>query len=239
MTAKKKIHCASRQQRHGDGVVDVLGHEAAAQLVRALHVELLVALDRPRDLEAGRAQQAHAFPHLSVEGNHDLRREEAVVARLALRGIGDPVPQEVLCPDRHPGQAEGRVREIGIDDGQPVRGHRSAADRAEERGVVLDHFAEVRTGLPHPAKVVAQPTQVVDDVGGATEETHVEPAVGRAGDRAVDPVVESVQRVDLVRRDEEVQHARNGSHEHEADERGAEEEHGGNDQRRRGRTPSS
>ncbi len=60
---------------------------------------------------------------------------------------------------------------------------------------------------------------------------HVELAVGRAGDRAVDPVVESVQRVDLVRRDEEVQHARNGSHEHEADEHGAEEEHGGDDQR--------
>ena len=44
-----------------------LAREAAAQLVRALHVELLVAPDRPRDLEAGCAQQAHALPHLSVE----------------------------------------------------------------------------------------------------------------------------------------------------------------------------
>ena len=96
---------------------------------------------------------------------------------------------------------------------------------------MLDDLAEVRTGLPHPAEVVAHPTQVVDDVGGVTEEAHVELAVGRAGDRAVDPVVESVQRVDLPRLDEPVQHARNDPHEHEADERGAEEEHDGDDQR--------
>ena len=37
----------------------------------------------------------------------------------------------------------------------------------------LTVFAEVRAGLPHLVKVVAEPAQVVDDVGGVTEQTHV------------------------------------------------------------------
>ena len=218
MTTKKKNHCDSSIS----AMVTVLWTFLAQRPRRsssALSTSNCLSRLTDRGIsKLGEPSRPTPSRTWSVERNHDLRREEAVVAGPALRGIGDPVPQEVLCPDRHAGQAEGRAREVGIDDGQPVRDHRSAADRAEERGVVLDDLAEVRTGLPHLAKVVAQPTQVVDDVGGVTEETHVELAVGRAGDRAVDPVVESVQRVDLVRRDEEVQHARNGSHEHEADE---------------------
>ena len=43
-------------------------------------VEAAVPLDRPRDLEAGRAQQPDALPDLPVDRHHDLRREQAVVA---------------------------------------------------------------------------------------------------------------------------------------------------------------
>ena len=49
-------------------------------------VELAVALDRARDLEAGRAQQPDALADLAVDGDQDLGRQQAVVARPALRG---------------------------------------------------------------------------------------------------------------------------------------------------------
>jgi hypothetical protein len=95
---------------------------------------------------------------------------------------------------------------------------------------VLDVLTEVRAGLLHSAKVVTQPTQVMDDVGAVPEEAGVELPVGRARYRSLDPVVESVQRVDLARLDCAVQQPGDGAHEHEAAENGSEEEHPGHDQ---------
>ena len=67
--------------------------------------------------------------------------------------------------------------------------------------------------------------QVVDDVGAVTEELGEELDVGHPRDRPVDPVVEAVQRIDLVRLDHEVEQARDGAHDDEADDQRAEEEH--------------
>ena len=79
-------------------VVPVLGGQAAAQLASrpAGASKLRVTLDRAGDLEAGRAQQADTLADLSVDRDHHLRREQAVVARLALRGVGDVVAEEVV-----------------------------------------------------------------------------------------------------------------------------------------------
>ena len=185
-----------------DEVVPVLGGEAAAQLGRARHVELLSRSTDRGISKLGEPSRPTPSRTVAVDRDHDLGREQAVVAGPALRGVGDVVAEEVVRADRHAGHAERRVRVVGVDDGQPVGDHRSAADRAQERVVVLHLLAEVRAGLLDPAEVVAEPAQVVDDVGAVTEQRGEELAVGHAGDRPVDPVVEAVQGVDLVRPDE-------------------------------------
>ncbi len=126
----------------------VLGAEAALELLTVRQVgELVVALDRPRDLEAGRTQEADVLPNGSVDRHEDLGGEEAVVPGPALRGVPDPVPEEVVPPERCRRHAEGGVREVGVHDGQPAGDHRSAADVALVRGLVLHHRAEVRARL--------------------------------------------------------------------------------------------
>ena len=78
----------------------VLGGEAATKPVsRSQVVEAAVALDRPRDLEGRGAQQPDILPDPPADRHHDLRREQAVVARPASRRIGDVVAEEVACPD--------------------------------------------------------------------------------------------------------------------------------------------
>src|SRR5438093_3629959 len=91
-----------REQEDADGskVEPVLCGQAAAQrLPRAQMVESAVALDRPRDLERRRAQQAHSLTHLAVERNHHLDREQAVVAERCSGGVGDIVANEGAGPD--------------------------------------------------------------------------------------------------------------------------------------------
>jgi hypothetical protein len=46
------------------------------------------------------AHKSDTLTDLPLDRNHDLRREEAVVASPALRGIEDVVPEEVVWPDR-------------------------------------------------------------------------------------------------------------------------------------------
>ena len=133
-------------------------------------VELAVPLDRSRDLEAGRAQQPDPLPDRPVDRDHDLRREQAVVAGPALRGVGDVVAEEVVRPDRHPGHPEGRAREVGVDDRQPVGDHRSAADRAQVRVLVLHLRRRSSTRSARPGRGRSRAAQVVDDVGAVAEE---------------------------------------------------------------------
>ncbi len=189
-----------QEQPDGDEVVPVLGGEAArAAPRRAQVVEMAVARDAARDLEAGRAQQADAFADLPVDRDQDLRREQAVVAGPALRGIGDVVPEEVVRPDRRPGHPEGGARVVGVDDRQPA-GDTPFRCRPSQVGVVvLDLAAEVRPGLHHRGELVPDAAQVVDDVGAVPEETGEELAVGHPCDRTVHPVVEAVQGIDPVR----------------------------------------
>src|SRR5207237_4234933 len=88
-------------------VVPVLRGKPAVELVpRPEMVESAVTVDRSRNLEARRAEQADPFVNPAVERNHHLGREQAVVARLASRGIGDVVAHEIAWPDRDPRHAK-------------------------------------------------------------------------------------------------------------------------------------
>ena len=122
--------------------------------------EPAVTLHRSGDLEARRSEQPDALPHRPRDRHQDLRREEAVLARLALRRVDDVVAEEAPGPDRRPGHAERRARVVGVDDRYPAGTHRSAADRAQVRVVVLDLGAEVRPGLHHGGQPVSEALQV-------------------------------------------------------------------------------
>src|SRR5438552_8613672 len=155
-------------------------------------VESAVTLNRPRNLEARGAQQAHPFPNLAIERNHRLCREEAVFARPASSGIGDVVPHEVVWPERRSGHAEGGARYLGIDHYQPVGDHRSGTDKTQAR-VRLRHLdAEIRPGLLDRRKVVAEAAQIVDDVGAVTEEIREEPYSAYPRNRPAHRVVEAI-----------------------------------------------
>ena len=90
---------------------------------------------------------------------------------------------------------------------------------------MLDRHTEVRPGLHDPEQAVPEPAQVSDDVGAVTEEIGEELDVGYPRDRPVRPVVEAIQRVDLVRLDGEAEQPRDGSHDEQTDEHRAEEQH--------------
>src|SRR6266581_4430156 len=120
-----------RDQENADGsqVELVLRGQAATQrLPRAQMVESAVALDGPRNPEGWRAQQAYAFTDFTVERNHRLDREQAVIARHAPRRVGNVVAKEVAGPDRHPRHPERAARDVVIDHVQPVGEHRSPTD---------------------------------------------------------------------------------------------------------------
>ena len=104
--------------------------------------------------------------------------------------------------------------------------HRSAADRAVERGLMLQSRAEVRAGLLDVGEVVSEPTQIVNDVGAVTEEIHEEPEVGHTCDGPMDSIVEAIEAIDSVRLDGEVQHPRDSDQDEETDEHETKEEHG-------------
>src|SRR2546430_1598590 len=174
-------------------------------------VESHVALNGSRNLETRSAQQADPFANLAVERNQYLRPEEDVVAGPATRRISDVVPQEVLRPDRYPRHAERGARNLVIHQMQPVREHRLGA--------------EIHPGLQDWRKAISKPLQEVDDVRAVTEQIREEPHPANPRNRPVGRVVEAVERIDGVRLDKRVQHARNSDRKQEADEREAEEEH--------------
>ncbi|MFD9093323.1 hypothetical protein [Streptomyces collinus] len=73
-----------QMQARGERVVPVFRGEPAAQFVAVGQVvEAGVAQHRAGDLEAGRAEQSDVFAHRPVDGDHDLRHEQAVVAGAA------------------------------------------------------------------------------------------------------------------------------------------------------------
>src|SRR5216117_947479 len=215
-------------EKNADGpkVASILCREAAAQrLPRPEMVEPHVALDRARNLETWGAQEADPFSNLSVERNQHLRREEDVVARPATCGIGDVVPHEVVRPDRYPRHAERGARNLVVHQMQPVRDHRPAADGAQRRVRVHHLGAEIDPGLHDWLETISKPLQEVDDERAVTKQIREEPHPANPRNRPVRRVVEAVERIDGVRLDKRVQHARNSARKQEADEREAEEEH--------------
>src|SRR6266540_3793399 len=216
------------EEENTDGlkIAAILCREAAAQrLPRPEMVESHVALNGSRNLETRSAQQADPFADLAVERNQHLGAEEDVVTRPAARGIGDVVAHEVVGPDRCAGHTERGARNLVIHQMQPVRDHRSGADRAQ-RWVRVPHFgAEIHPGLQDWRKTISKPLQEVDDVSAVTEQIREEFQAANPRNRPVRRVVEAVERIDGVRLDKRVQHARNSDRKQEADEREAEEEH--------------
>src|SRR2546428_251163 len=99
--------------------------------------------------------------------------------------------------------------------------YRFLSARPRRRGTPL--AAEIVPGLPAWTPVIPQPLQVVDDVGAVSEKEREEPHPPDPCERAVHRVMEAVERIDRVRLDERVQHARNRDGEQEADERKPEE----------------
>ena len=205
--------------------------EAAAEPLPLLQwIEAAVALDRPRNLEGRGAQQPDILPDPPADRHHDFCREEAVVARLASGRISDAIAEVVAFSDGHPGQPEGRVRELCVHHRQRVGNHRSSADGAQVRALVLDVAAEVRPGLDDLSEVVPDAAQVVHDPRTVADEVAQDLGVGQTHDPPVDPVVEAVQAVDLVGPDEVIEQARDGHHDDEANEQRAEVQHQGHDQ---------
>ena len=218
----------ARQQEQPDAheVVAVLGGEPAREVRAVRQVdEPAVTLHRSGDLEARRSEEPDALPHRPRDRHQDLRREEAVLARLALRRVDDVVAEEAPGPDGRPGHAERRARVVGVDDRYPAGTHRSAADRAQVRVVVLDLGAEVRPGLHHGGQPVSEALQVVDDVGAVAEELVEELPVGHPRDQPVERVLDPVQRTDLVGAQGEVQQPGDGRDHEEADQHPAGEQH--------------
>ena len=165
-------------------------------------IEAAVALDRPRDLEGRGAQQPDILPDPPADRHHDFCREQAVVARLASRRIGDAVAEVIAFSDGHPDS-----RKVVVENSAFITDSASAtivpaADGAQVRALMLDVAAEVRPGLDDLSEVVPDAAQVVHDPRTVADEVAQELGVGQTHDPPVDPVVEAVQAVDLVGPDE-------------------------------------
>ena len=94
------------------------------------------------------------------------------------------------------------ARVVGVDERQPIGDHGPAADRAEERVVVLDIGAEVRAGLHDLRQVVPDAAQVVDDVGAVPESRTKNRLLVIRAIRPVRPVAHPVEPVLAVGPDE-------------------------------------
>ena len=132
-------------------------------------------------------------------------------------------------PDRHPGQPHRGAREIGVDHRQAVGDDGSTADRAKVGVVVGDTVTEVGPSLLDPEQVVAQPTQVVGAVGAVAEQLDEELDVGHTGDGVVDPIGRSVEGVDLLGSQKQVEQPGNCHDKEPAEHHSAAEQHQRND----------
>jgi len=90
----------------------------------------------------------------------------------------------------------------------------------------VNHFrAEIHPGLLDWFEAISKPLQEVHDVTTVTEQIREEFQVANPRNRPVRRVVETIERIDGVRLEQRVQHARNRDCQQEADEREAEEDH--------------
>ena len=164
----------------------------AQRFPRPEMVESAVAFDGPRNLKGWRAQQAHPFANLAIDGDHHLGPEQAVLARSATRRVVDVVAQEVARTDRRPRHPERSARDLVIEHVQTVCDHRASADGCEE-GVCSRHFAaKVRPGLLDGCEAPAGPSQEMHDVGAVTEEEREEPQPAQPRDNLINPVAEPI-----------------------------------------------
>ena len=106
-------------------------------------------------------------------------------------------------------EAEGGVRVVGVHHVQAVRRHGSCSHGVQERRLVAQRGAEVRSCLLHLAQVPAEGLQVVHDVGAVAEDILVHAEVREPGNRPVDRKVPAVERIHHIRFEEAVQHPRN------------------------------
>ena len=149
---------AQQPRRHGRDIVAILLAKALLPGLLAHGAdEVLVAVDRARDLEARRAEQPDVLAHRPVDRDHDLGAEQAVRAGLAFGRIVDVVAEIVAVADLHLAELERGVRHLGIDHRQPVGHHRAAADVAQERVVVPLVGAEVGARSARPCSGYSRP----------------------------------------------------------------------------------
>ena len=120
---------------------------------------------------AGDPEEPDVAADRPVDRHHDLRREQAVVARPAPGRVGDVVAEEVAGAHLGAAQPERGARVLGVHERQPVRHHRPAADPAEV-GVLVPHLdPEVRAALhQRPAEPVPDEPQVVQDRRAVAEQ---------------------------------------------------------------------
>ena len=184
-----------------------------------------VTLDRSRDLEGRRAKQSNSSADRSVERDHDFRCQQAIVARPSLRRIRDVVSEEISGSDGDPRHPQGGTRVFGIDHRQPVGNDRSPANRAEVgncRG--LPHHRSWTLSACTLTEVISKTAQIVDDERAVPEQLREELDIGQPGDRVADPVMQAVQGIHLVRRDEQIEHSGNGQDEQQTKQYAAPEE---------------
>ena len=217
----------AREQKDPDRlqVEAVLGGEAAPQRVAGAQViEAAVALDRARDLERRRAQQADVLADLAVDRHHHLGAQQAVVAGTPARGVVDVVADEIARADSGARHAERRARDIVIEHVEAVGDHRAGADRSQKRIRRRDFAAEIRAGLQDWVEPPAHPLQKVDDEGAVAEQQREEARSGEPADHAVDRVVQAIEWIGRVRLDEPAHQPRHDAEGEQSDEHEAEEE---------------
>jgi hypothetical protein len=100
----------------GCNVVSILLANLMPQnLLIYVRVELLVSIDRARNLEAGRAQEPDILAHGAIDRDHGLGAQQTIGARLAVGRKMNVVAQVVALADLRLNELEGRIRHLDID----------------------------------------------------------------------------------------------------------------------------
>ncbi|MCO5553510.1 hypothetical protein L7F22_007032 [Adiantum nelumboides] len=215
---------AEGPQQHRDdegrGVVAVLGAQPAGQLLVGGRVVRVRPRAGARDLHRRRAEQTHPGPHRPVDRDHDLGREQHVVADPGVRRQVHVVADEVVPAQPHRADPERVVRQLGVHHPQPVGHHRPGADAGVPRRLLAELCAEVRPRLPQVVEVVTEALQVAGDERAVAEQQHQEPRVRHAGHDLLRDVAHAVEREGAVDRHEQRGQPRQRQHGEHAHQQG-------------------